>query len=256
MSDFTYKWVVRIGYHAFWVSSRPVVLHRDRVGTMDGPYILAPNHLSPYDVPCLMAEMPRWKLLDFLSITELFQNRLSAWFLRSVNTFPLDRSRADSPTVRIILKRLAKGRIIAMFPEGQFRTGANSVLNGGEIKPGVAKLAQMAGVPIVPCVILGTNAYSKPQSWLPLKRVRYGVIYGTPLYVRTDLEEAEARLQFLQELKRAYRSLHAELLAAAGPEVRRKWELLAPDAARDAARDAGSDGAPDEAAPHAAPAGR
>src|SRR4051812_42664091 len=110
MSDSFYKWVVRIGYHAFWVSARPVVLHRDRVVDPDGPYILAPNHLSPYDVPCLRAEMPGWKLLDFLSISELFQTRLSAWCLRSVNAFPLDRSRADSPTVRIILGRLAKGR--------------------------------------------------------------------------------------------------------------------------------------------------
>jgi 1-acyl-sn-glycerol-3-phosphate acyltransferase len=221
-----YKWVVRIGYHAFWVSARPVVLHRERVAEMDGPYILAPNHLSPYDVPCLMAEMPRWKLLDFVSITELFQNRLSAWFLRSVNAFPLDRSRADSPTVRIILDRLARGRIIAMFPEGGFRSAANSVLSGGDIKPGVAKLAQLSGAAVVPCVILGTKAYSRPASWLPLKRVRYGVIYGTPLRVRTDLEEAEARAEFLLELKRAYRSLHAELLAATRQDERRGWELL------------------------------
>ena len=226
MSDAMYKWVVRIGYHAFWVSSRPVVLHRDRVAGRDGPYILAPNHLSPYDVPCLMAEMPRWKLLDFVSITELFQNRLSAWFLNSVNAFPLNRSRADSPTVRIILDRLANGRIIAMFPEGGFRSEANSVLNGGEIKPGVAKLAQLADVPVIPCVVLGTKAYSKPTSWLPLKRVRYGIAYGNPLHVSKDLDEAEARAAFLLELKRAYRSLHAELLAATAHEHRSGWDWV------------------------------
>jgi 1-acyl-sn-glycerol-3-phosphate acyltransferase len=231
-----YKWVVRIGYHAFWVSSRPVVLHRERVSERDGPYILAPNHLSPYDVPCLMAEMPRWKLLDFVSITELFQNRLTAWFLSGVNAFPLDRSRADSPTVRIILDRLMKGRIVAMFPEGGFRSHANSVLSGGDIKPGVAKLAQLSGVPVVPCVILGTQAYSKPLNWLPLKRVRYGIIYGNPLSFRTDLDDAEARSQFLQDLKRAYRSLHAELLAQMGQEERSGWEsAAAPDAARQTA---------------------
>jgi 1-acyl-sn-glycerol-3-phosphate acyltransferase len=170
-----------------------------------------------------MAEMPRWKMLDFVSITELFQNRLSAWFLSSVNAFPLDRSRADSPTVRVILDRLARGRIIAMFPEGGFRSEANSVLNGGEIKPGVAKLAQLAGVPVIPCVVVGTKAYSKPASWLPLKRVRYGIAYGDPLHVSKDLGEAEARAQFLLELKRAYRTLHAELLAATAEERRGGW---------------------------------
>ena len=236
MSDFMYKWVVRIGYHAFWVSSRPVVLHRERLNTPDGAYILAPNHFSPFDVPCLMAEMPRWKLIDFVSITELFQNRLSAWFLYGVNAFPLDRHKPDGPTVRIILDRLARGRIVAMFPEGRFRSEADSVVNGGDIKPGVAKLAQLAGVPVVPCVIVGTKAYSKASSWLPLKRVRYGVNYGQPMYVRTDLEEAEARTQFLQDLKRAYRELHGELLDAMGQKQRRGWESpAAPDTARQAA---------------------
>ena len=230
MSDRMYKWVVRIGYHAFWVSSRPVVLHRDRVRDLDGPYILAPNHLSPYDVPCLMAEMPRWRLLDFVSITELFQNRFVAWFFRSVNVFALDRSKVDTATVRTILDRLSKGRIVAMFPEGRFRTAADSVLSGGDIKPGIAKLAQLGGVPVVPVVVLGTAAYSKWTSWLPLRRTRYGVNYGKPLYVRRDLDEAEARAEFLQEIKRAYRTMHAELLAEMGQPERGAWESLAGEA--------------------------
>jgi 1-acyl-sn-glycerol-3-phosphate acyltransferase len=238
MSDRMYKWVVRIGYHAFWVSARPVVLHRDVVRDLDGPYVLAPNHLSAYDVPCLMAEMPRWRMLDFVSITELFQNKLVAWFFRSVNVFALDRSKVDTATVRTILDRLSKGRIVAMFPEGRFRTAADSVLNGGDIKPGIAKLAQLAGVPVVPCVILGTGAYSRWTSWLPLRRTRYGVNYGKPLFVRTDLDEAEARQEFLRELKGAYRSLHAELLAEMGQAERSGWETLA--AGNDARQTAGA----------------
>ena len=222
-----YKWVVRIGYHAFWVSSRPVALHRERLAEPDGAYLLAPNHLSPFDVPCLMAQMPRGKHIDFVSVTEFFQNRLTAWFLRGVNAFPLDRHKVDGPTVRIILDRLAKGRLVAMFPEGGIRSEADSVLNGGNIKPGLAKLAQLAAVPVIPCVILGTKAYAKPTSWLPLKRVRYGVNYGKPMYVRTDLDQADGRTQFLQDIKRAYRDLHAELLDAMGQDVRRGSESLA-----------------------------
>jgi len=231
MSDFMYKWVVRIGYHAFRVSSRPVALHRERLDEPEGAFILAANHLSPYDVPCLMAQMPRWKLLDFVSITELFQNRLTAWFLRSVNAFPLDRGKVDGRTVRIILDRLARGRIIAMFPEGGFRTPADSVLSRGPIKPGVASLAQLAGVPIIPCVILGTNAYSRFTSWLPLKRVCYGVNFGKPLYARTDVAEEEARARLVQELKRSYRALHTELLAVMGDEERKQWEFATAPAA-------------------------
>src|SRR3954469_19872947 len=67
MSDLTYKIIHHLGYPAFWTSSSPVVLHRDRVPRR-GAFILAANHLSPFDVPCLMATVPR--NLDFMSVVE------------------------------------------------------------------------------------------------------------------------------------------------------------------------------------------
>src|ERR1044071_9819809 len=100
MSDLAYNLVWAAGVHVFWSTSRPVVLHRERL-KRPGAYILAPSHLSPYDVPCLMALSPR--NLDWVSIVEAFRNPLVAAFYSSVNTFALDRSRPDSPTVRTIL---------------------------------------------------------------------------------------------------------------------------------------------------------
>ncbi len=209
MSDLAYNIVWAIGNQAFWTSSRPIILHRDRA-KRPGAYILAPTHLSHYDVPCLMAVSPR--NLDWVSIVEAFRNPLVALLYRSVNTFPLDRSRPDSPTVRIILDRLKRGRAVAMFPEGNIRTPQTSVLAGGSFKPGVARIAQLADAPVIPCVVLGTGVYSKFTSWLPLRRIRYGIIYGEPLRVRTDLDKLEAIPQFITELRAAYLQLHAELL--------------------------------------------
>lgn len=211
MSDLAYNFVWTIGVHAFWVSSRPTVLHRDRL-KRPGAYIVAPTHLSVFDVPCLMAVSPR--NLDFVSITEVFRNPLVAFFYGSMNAFPLDRSRPDSPTVRTILDRLARGRVVAMFPEGHLRTPETSVLAGGPFKPGVARIAQLADVPVIPCVILGTDAYRKVRSWLPTRSVRYGVNFGQPLTVRKDLEKHEAQKVFLDQLRQAYLDLHAELKAA------------------------------------------
>ncbi len=75
MSDLAYNLVWGVCVHAFWVSSSPTVLHLDRLKTK-GAYILAPSHLSPFDVPCLMAISPR--NLDWVSITEAFRNPLVA----------------------------------------------------------------------------------------------------------------------------------------------------------------------------------
>src|SRR3954468_5087227 len=156
MSDLAYNLVWGACVHAFWVSSSPLILHKERFKT-PGAYILAPNHLSPFDVSCLMAISPR--NLDWVSITEAFRNPLVALLYGSVNTFPLDRSKPDSPTVRIILDRLKRGRVVAMFPEGNIRTPETSVLNGGNFKPGIGRIAQLSGAPVIPCVIIGTDAY-------------------------------------------------------------------------------------------------
>jgi 1-acyl-sn-glycerol-3-phosphate acyltransferase len=216
MPDAFYRVVRFIGRPAFSVSAAPTVLHARRL-RIAGPVIIAPNHLSPYDVPCLIAHTER--LLDFVSITEIFRNRLAAWFLGSMNAFPLDRSRVDSATTRTILDRLKRGRTITMFPEGRIRSAADSLLAGGSFKPSVARLARIAGVPIIPCVMLGTGIYSRSTAWLPLRRTRYAINFGEPLYVEPKGDEAAACSAAAERLKQTYDTLYAELKAASGLTV-------------------------------------
>jgi 1-acyl-sn-glycerol-3-phosphate acyltransferase len=192
------------------VTSRPTVLHRDRA-RLAGAYILAANHFSPYDVPCLMYASPR--PLDFMSVTEVFRKPLVGPFFGAMNAFPLDRQRPDVPTVRTLLNRLGRGRAVAMFPEGGIRTAETSMLTGAPFKPGIAGLAQLAKVPVIPCAVLGAKAFAR-SNWLPLRQVRWGANFGEPLTVRTDLPEEAARQAFLEELRAAYRSLYVELCEA------------------------------------------
>lgn len=216
MPDAFYRLVRFIGYPAFALSASPTVLHEDRL-KKPGAMIIAPNHLSPYDVPCLMASTTR--LLDFVSITEIFQNRLAAWFLGRMNAFPLDRSRVDPATTRKILERLKRGRTITMFPEGAIRTAATSLLAGGAFKKSVIRLARRADVPIIPCVVLGTGAYGRSSGWLPIKRVRYGINFGRALRVSVDGDEGATCADAVGRLKQAYEGLYAELRGASGLSV-------------------------------------
>jgi 1-acyl-sn-glycerol-3-phosphate acyltransferase len=205
------------------MSSRPTVLHRERVPPRGSPVIIAANHLSPYDIPCLFYASPR--PLDFISVTEVFENRFTAWLYGSMNAFPLDRHRPDAPTVRTALHRLERGRALAMFPEGNIRNPQTSLLSGGPFKPGVAGLARLAGAPVVPCVVVGTRGFSRPTSWLPLRRVRWGASFGEPITFRQDVPEAAAKDALLATLRAAYTSLYDELREAMGIDV------LTPDSA-------------------------
>jgi 1-acyl-sn-glycerol-3-phosphate acyltransferase len=205
MSDAFYKFARRVVAAVFWMTERPVVMGVERV-PVNGRCLIAATHQSPYDVPLLMRHTPR--LIDFVSIVEVFRNPLVAWLYGSLNAFPLDRSRRDAKTVRIILERLEQGRAVGIFPEGGLRSEPESVVRTRRIRPGSGRIAQMAGAPVVPCVIINSAAYCRFLSWLPLRAVRYGIIYGDPIDPSLDPEAIELRLVD------AFGSLHSELSGA------------------------------------------
>lgn len=210
MGDRFYNLVVTFGRLPFWVSSRPVVLHLDRV-PRDGAFLLASNHIAPYDVAVLYRHTPR--KLDFVSIVELFSKPFIGWFFGNMNAFPLDRNRVDPKTVRAIIERLERGRVVALFPEGRVRKEEDSIVHGKPFRPGIARLARMANVPLIPVVVWGTTPYRHASSWLPLRRVRYGINYGRPIHVDADADgEAAAE----EKLAAAFPQLYSELRHAMG----------------------------------------
>ena len=205
MSDAFYNALWYAGLPAFWTSSRPTVLGAEHA-RRDGAFLLASNHQAPYDIPLLMRHCAR--NIDFVSITEVFENPLVARIYGGMNAFPLDRSRPDAPTVRTILDRLRRGRVVGIFPEGRMRRGSDSVLVTRRIRPGVGRIAKFAGVPIVPVVVVGSPLYGRFTSWLPLRRTRYGVAFGSAVPPDDDAAGVEARM--IESMV----ALHADLTAA------------------------------------------
>jgi 1-acyl-sn-glycerol-3-phosphate acyltransferase len=222
MSDLHYDIVRGVCYPVYWVTSRPVILHKTRADRA-GAYILAPNHLSPYDVPALIGASPR--RLDFLSIVEMERKPIVRPLFRGMNCEFVDRGRIDTVAVRALTRRLQRGRVIAMFPESGIRTLETSVLNGGRIKPGCVHLAQITGAPIIPCAIVGTKQWSKFTSWLPLRRTVFGLNFGEPIHVPADPDPQAQRRLAADRLTAAYRKLYEELNEAMGGK-RKALEVL------------------------------
>lgn len=207
MSDWFYNVIWTIGSHPFISSGLPTILHCERTRRA-GAYLLASNHHSPFDVPLLIRHCAR--KIDFVSSTEVFSHRFARWFFGNMNAFPLDRSRPDAGTIRIILDRLKQGRVVGIFPEGSFRNGPTSVVHGGSIRRGIGKIAQLAQAPVLPAVVVNSQAYGKASSWIPYKHVRYGVIFGHPLEPPAPGDETAPGI-FESTLCEALRCLHQEL---------------------------------------------
>lgn len=208
MSEAFYKTVRLVGRGVFRIASDPLVLHRERA-ERPGPFILAANHASPFDAPLLIAATPR--VIYWLSIVEIFQTRFSRWFLSGMLATPLDRSKVDTATMRTMARHLRAGRVIGIFPEGRLRSGEQSVLQGGGMREGVCKLAELSGAPVVPCVVAGSEKFHRWRSWIPFARTRYVIAFGDAIAPAVDLPRSEARARMAEQIQASMRALAEEV---------------------------------------------
>jgi 1-acyl-sn-glycerol-3-phosphate acyltransferase len=184
------------------------VWHPENVNRQ-GAFLLAANHISHFDPP-VISSVARRKI-DWMAMAGFFPVPLLGSFLRAVDAFPADRDRADRTTIRTALERLKAGRIVGIFPEGGIRDGARSVLEGAPLRSGAVALAHMAEVPIVPCVILGTDRLYARKSWLPVRRTPIWIAFGDPIPHGAGLDKRAARARTEAQLAAAFQSLYAAL---------------------------------------------
>src|SRR5215468_8880349 len=184
-----------------------------------GGFLLASNHISHFD-PFLIS-LPVRRKIDWMTMAEFFRPPALGFFLRSIEAFPAERERADLKTIRTAIERLKAGRIVGVFPEGGIRDGARSLLEGAPVRAGAATLAHMAGVPIVPCVILGTDRLYAKRSWLPMRHTPVWIGFGKAISNLPGLEKSAARERIETELREAFQKIYAELLE--------KFQLTADD---------------------------
>ena len=188
--------------------TRVHVLRREN-GNRVGGCLLAANHISHFD-PFLISLTVRRKI-DWMTMAEFFRPPALGFFLRAIDAFPAERDRADLKTIRTAIERLKSGRVVGLFPEGGIRDGTRSLLEGAPLRPGASALAQIAGVPILPCVILGSDRLYSKRQWLPFRRTPIWIAFGNPISHFPELQKSQARKQIESNLAAAFKKLYAEL---------------------------------------------
>ena len=202
----------------FGYSSCIRVIGREKVNH-DGGFLLTANHISHFD-PFIISSVVQRKI-DWMTMSEFFSLPLLGFLLRAVDAFPADRHRADRRTIRTAIERLKHGHVVGLFPEGGIRDSAYSLLEGAPLRPGAATLAHIASVPILPCVIVGSDRLYSKKSWLPLRHTPIWVAFGEPIPYFPNQEKSAARAAIERELAAAFKTLYGEL--------REKFSLTADD---------------------------
>ena len=192
----------------FGYSSHVRVIGQEKTNR-DGGFLLVANHISHFD-PFIISSVVRRKI-DWMAMAEFFPLPVLGFLLRAVDAFPADRDRADRKTIRSAIQRLKQGRIVGLFPEGGIRDGARSLLKGAPLRPGASTLAHISRVPILPCVIIGSDRLYSKKNWLPLRRTPIWIAFGNPIPHFPNLEKSAARACIDRELAAAFKILYTEL---------------------------------------------
>ena len=110
---------------------------------MNGPVVLACNHISLLDPPVLGTAAPR--KVQFMAKAELFVPVLGTIY-KLLGAFPVKRGGNDKAAIKYGIDLLKSDGVLAIFPEGtRSRTGEL-----GKAAPGEFMMASKALAPIVP----------------------------------------------------------------------------------------------------------
>jgi len=131
-----------------------------------GRLIIACNHISYFDPPILGALCPR--RISYMAKKELFEIPVLGTVIRALGAYSVDRRGSATGAIKRSLHVLESGGTVGIFPEGRRSRAGPSVP-----QTGVALLASLAGAPVVPACVHGTDR--------ALRLGRVDVAFGAPL---------------------------------------------------------------------------
>jgi 1-acyl-sn-glycerol-3-phosphate acyltransferase len=164
----------------FFLVFRPHVTGRENV-PLEGPVILASNHLSFIDSIAIPLAAPR--RVAYLAKAEYFTGSgFGGWLTRTLFTalgaLPVEREtqRAAQAALDTALGVLREGVAFGLYPEGT-RSKDGRLARG---KTGVAWLALTADCPVVPVAVAGTDKVQPVGARWPRPH-RIAITFGQPL---------------------------------------------------------------------------
>ncbi|MDO4239498.1 1-acyl-sn-glycerol-3-phosphate acyltransferase [Micrococcus sp.] len=164
----------------FRLTCRPRITGLENV-PVNGPFILASNHLSFLDSVLLQALCPR--PVHFFAKAEYFtapglSGRVQRRFFESVGSIPVQRGDQSASVAALeeLVSLLEAGEGVGIYPEGT-RSRDGRLYRG---RTGVGWLALTTGAPVVPVGLRGTERL-QPPGGRGFRPHRFTIAAGEPL---------------------------------------------------------------------------
>jgi 1-acyl-sn-glycerol-3-phosphate acyltransferase len=148
------RWVYWFGWTLFGSAYRSLfglkVVGRENL-VRDGAVLIVSNHESFLDPP-LIGTLFHDEMF-YLARKSLMTTPLLKWIYLAWNSIPVDQDRPDMTSLKTIIKLLASGRRVLVFPEGE--RSLDGVI--GVAQPGVGLIAVKSNAVIQPIRIEGAR---------------------------------------------------------------------------------------------------
>lgn len=144
----------------------------------NGPALLAANHSSYLDSPCLGSACPR--KVRFIIKRRFYDRFLQGRFYRWMETIPVREAEADLDALKSAIHALQNGSVVGIFPEGRIRRENRE----WRWMHGASFIAAKSGSFTIPVAIINSD-----------RALRYGSVFPKPLKIKVLFGKA---LQFPQ----------------------------------------------------------
>jgi 1-acyl-sn-glycerol-3-phosphate acyltransferase len=170
-----------------------------------GGAVVAMNHVGYLDFALVgYAFRPRKRLVRFMAKKEVFDHKVSGPLMRGMKHIPVDRE-AGADSYRAAVDALRSGQLVGVFPEATISQSFE--LKG--FKSGAVRMAQEAGVPVLPAVVWGSQRVwtkGRPKNFTQ-RGTEIRIVLGEPWVPEGDpaaaTEELKSRMGVLLEEARS-----------------------------------------------------
>ncbi|SCF08266.1 lysophospholipid acyltransferase family protein [Micromonospora mirobrigensis] len=144
-----------------------------------GGAVMASNHVSYLDfIFCGYGAHESRRLVRFMAKHEVFAHKVSGPLMRGMKHIPVNRA-AGAGSYNAAVDALRRGEVVGVFPEATISRS----LTVKELKSGTTRMAQQAGVPVLPVALWGTQRLwtkGRPKT-LTRRHTPITILIGEPM---------------------------------------------------------------------------